>query len=112
GVILALRQLHVYLRNGSRVALLEGRPRDELAWVAHLLSCAMESVGPEAPPVSADDGVAAPGASSVVPYETPAEDPYAVRIRRSEDGALTVMLPPTADEQVRGIVGYLSLLAI
>ena len=91
--------------------MLEGRPGDELAWVAHLLSCALEAA-PEARPVSVGAGVAAPGRSSVVPYESPADDPHSVRISRSQDGTLTVTLPPTVDEQVQRLVGYVFLLVI
>jgi hypothetical protein len=72
----------------------------------------METVAPGPPPAPPDVVAAAPVAPRVVNYETPAGDPYSVRIRHAEDGALTVTLPSTPDEQVQCIVKHLVLLAI
>ena len=108
----AAHHLFVYLRDGHRVSVLEGRSPDELAWVAHVLSCALEQV-PAAPHPATPNARAevAPEPAAVLPYEARGDDPHRVQVRRFADGAVTVTIPPRPSDQVAGAVPLLLLLA-
>jgi hypothetical protein len=102
--------LHVYLKDGDRVGLLDGRPADELAWAAHLLSCALESV-----PAASRSGPGEPApveASRVLPYEAPAANRYAIRVEKNADGSTTVVIPVWPGEQLAAVLPPAALLAI
>jgi hypothetical protein len=102
--------LYVYLRDGRRIGLLAGRPADELAWVAHVLGTALETAPPAAPQQAQSTVAPAPAATAVLPYESTADDPLPVQINRSQDGALTVVIPPRRDDFYNRLIPYVVLL--
>jgi hypothetical protein len=106
----AAHYVYVYLRDGRRVGLLEGRPADERAWVAHVLGIALETA-PSAAATQRQSTVAPPpSGSAVLAYESSVDDSFPVQINRSQDGALTVVIPPRRGDFYNRLIPYVVLL--
>jgi hypothetical protein len=99
-------RLYAYVSDEDRVSVLARRPHAELAWVAHLLTGALESLPPAGAADRATNGPSVDGAASVLPYERP-HDTHSVEIRHFPDGGVVVKAVPTQAEQVLLVVPFL-----